>query len=120
MVERTKQMKHQIRLRRRIRYRALIGWTSALSAIAALGLAFSPVVAQASTTLSASAQGWGSTWDSAIPNAEANADHALFTQAQSLGETCTGITYTSSLYYIVPGGGGYVFVATATGQCAPG
>jgi hypothetical protein len=93
---------------------------SVVAAVATLGLALSPVAAHAGTTRSASGMGWGPTWSAAIPNAEANAAGNLYDLARSYGETCTGITYTSSLYYIVPGGGGYVFSATATGDCAPG
>jgi hypothetical protein len=90
-----------------------------LTGAAALGLALTPAAANASTVRSASGTGWGTTWNTAIPAAEAQANGNLYQLARSYGEACVNITYTTSLYYIVPGGGGYVFSATATGTCSP-
>lgn len=89
------------------------------SVAAALGLALSPAAAHAAGTLSTTAYGWGTDWNAATAAAENNAYWALHDQAKAIGETCTGVTYSGvGLYYIVPGGGGYVFSATATGSCA--
>lgn len=77
-----------------------------------------PAAAQASTVLSASATGWGTNWTTAEAAANNNAYNALYDLARAQGETCANVTYADSLYYIVPGGGGYVFSATATGTCA--
>jgi hypothetical protein len=43
----------------------------------------------------------------------------LNTLAAQFGEVCTGVTYTTTLVYVVPSGGGSVYNATATGSCAP-
>jgi len=114
-------MRHLRRLGvpRRISYRTLIGGTAVLAAVAAVGLALSPVAAQAGTSLSATGQAFGATSGAAMANAEASAYSNLSTLAQSDGYVCTGITYTTSLYYVVPSGGGDVYNATATGNCGP-
>jgi len=91
-----------------------------LATAAALGLALTPAAAHAGTIRSASGQGWGSNWDVATTRAEAAANGNLYQLARSFGEVCVNVTDTASLYYIVPGGGGYVFNATATGNCSPG
>src|SRR6266478_1392167 len=93
--------------------------TSILSAVAALGLVLAPTAAHAATTLSRSAYGWGPDWGTAETTAKTNAYWALYDFAKSMGETCTSVTYSNvNLYYVVPGGGGDVFTATATGICA--
>ena len=110
-------MKNQMRLRGRIRSRALIR-TFMASGITVLGLALTPVAANASVTLSASGQAWGATYGSAEANAEAQAHSSLLALASSRGySTCINVTYSDSLYYVVPGGGGDVFNSTATGLC---
>jgi hypothetical protein len=84
----------------------------------ALAAVLAPSAAHAATTRSASTYGWGATWAAAVATAENNAYWALYDQATALGETCTGVTYSNvNLYYVVPGGGGDVFTATATGSC---
>ncbi|MDX6392205.1 MAG: hypothetical protein QOJ73_3268 [Streptosporangiaceae bacterium] len=88
------------------------------SGITVLGLALSPIAANASATLSASGQAWGATYGSAEANAEAQAHSSLLALASSRGySTCINVTYSDSLYYVVPGGGGDVFNSTATGLC---
>ena len=87
---------------------------------AAVGaLALSPLAAHASATLSAgSGQVWGSTAGAAQSAAETAAHQNLLTAAQSHGySTCINITYSDSLTYVVPGGGGDVYTSTATGLC---
>jgi hypothetical protein len=111
-------MERQVGSRKGNRCRTVAQRVSVISAVAALGLALGPLAAHADTVRSATATGWGTNWDTATANAEANANGALYDLARSYGETCTGVTYTAYLYYIVPGGGGYVFSATATGDCA--
>lgn len=92
---------------------------SLVCGLAALGLAFSPLAAHASATLSATAAGiWGSTYGSAESNAEAAAYADLLSKANAAGyTTCINVTYNDTLTYIVPGGGGDVFSSTATGTC---
>jgi len=91
---------------------------SILSAVVALGLSLSPVAASAATTRSKTGYGSGPDWSVATAHAENDAYWRLHDFARSLGETCTGVTYSDvNLYYIIPGGGGYVFTATATGTC---
>jgi hypothetical protein len=108
---------HQIRLRGRIRGRTFIQ-ASLVSGITVLGLALSPLAANASATLSGSGQAWGATYGSAESNAEAQAYGNLMALASSKGySTCVNVTYSDSLVYVVPGGGGDVFNSTATGLC---
>jgi hypothetical protein len=103
---------------RKRRLGALVRRVAVLSAITALGLAVAPAAADAATTRSESSSGWGTDWNAATINAESNAFWKLHDAARALGETCTGVTYSNvGLIYIVPGGGGYVFSATATGTC---
>ena len=90
-----------------------------VSALALVGLVLSPVAAQAATTRSATGQGFAIDPGAAQANAQANALGALNTLAAQAGEVCTGVTYTLTLVYVVPSGGGYVYNATATGSCAP-
>jgi hypothetical protein len=92
---------------------------SLVSGIAALGLGLSPLAAHASATLSGSAQGiWGANLGSAQANAEAQARSNLLSAASSSGySTCINITYSDTLVYVVPSGGGDVYNSTATGQC---
>jgi hypothetical protein len=86
--------------------------------ITVLGLALSPIAANASVTLSASGQAWGATYGSAEANAEAQAHSSLLALASSSGDsTCINVTYNDSLYYVIPGGGGDVFNSTAAGLC---
>jgi hypothetical protein len=86
--------------------------------ITVLGLALNPIAANASVTLSASGQEWGATSGAAEANAEAQAHSSLLALASSRGySTCINVTYSDSLYYVVPGGGGDVFNSTATGLC---
>lgn len=84
-----------------------------------LGLAVGPVAAHASATLSASANNvFGSTSGSAQSAAETQARANLLSLASSNGySTCINITFSDTLVFIVPGGGGYVFSSTATGLC---
>jgi hypothetical protein len=98
--------------------KVLVRRMSILSAMVALGAVLVPAAAHAATTMSASAYGWGATWGTAVTAAQTNAYWALYDKAAALGETCTGVTYSNvNLYYVVPGGGGDVFTATATGSC---
>lgn len=91
---------------------------SIVSVVAALGLSLSPVTADAATTRSKTGYGSGPDWNVAAANAQSDAYWRLHDYAKSLGETCTAVTYSNvGLYYIIPGGGGYVFNATATGTC---
>ena len=103
---------------RRDRFRALAGRTAMVSALALLGVALSPVAAQAGTIRSASGNAWGQTRATAEANAKVMSLNALNSVARPLGETCTGVTYSTYLIYIVPSGGGYQYGATATGDCA--
>jgi hypothetical protein len=91
----------------------------AVAAAAAAGVMLSPVAAHASATLSGSAQGvWGATASAAQANAEVQAKGNLLSSASSQGySTCINITYSDTLYYVVPGGGGDVYNSTATGLC---
>jgi len=77
------------------------------------------MVFHAQATLSASAQGvWGATQGAAQSNAEAQARNNLLSQASSQGySTCVNISYSDTLVYVVPSGGGDVYNSTATGQC---
>jgi hypothetical protein len=102
----------------RLRGRTFIR-ASLVSGIAVLGLALSPLAAHADATLSASADAvWGATTSSAVSNAEAQAYENLLSLASSKGySTCIDVTYSNSLSYVVPGGGGYVYDSTATGVC---
>jgi hypothetical protein len=110
-------VKKQSRLGGRIRFRALIRALT-VSGITALGLALSPIAANASVTLSGSGQAWGATSGSAEANAEAQAHSSLLAAASAKGDsTCINVTYSDSLYYVVPSGGGDVFNSTATGLC---
>lgn len=92
--------------------------TAAAAAVVA-GVVLSPTAAHASATLSASAQSvWGATSGVAQSNAEAQAKADLLSLASSRGfSTCVDVTYSDTLVYIVPGGGGYVYNSTATGLC---
>jgi len=101
------------------RHRTLVRCGAVVSAVTMLGLLLTPVAAQAATTRSANATGWGTSQGAADSNARAEARYRLNSFAASLGEVCSGLTYTSSLVYTVPSGGGYVYSATATGDCAP-
>jgi hypothetical protein len=104
---------------RRTRGRASIT-ASLIGGIVVSGLAFSPLAAHASATLSASTTSpvWGATYGAAESAAESQAYQNLMAAAQAHGyPTCINITYSDSLYYVVPGGGGDVFTSTATGQC---
>ncbi len=88
------------------------------SGITVLGLALNPIAANASVTLGASGQAWGATYGGAEASAEAQAHSNLLALASSRGySTCINVTYSDSLYYVVPGGGGDVFNSTATGLC---
>lgn len=91
----------------------------AVAAVAAVGVMFSPVAAHASATLSGSAQGvWGATQGAAQSNAESQARGNLLSAASSQGySTCVNISYSDTLVYVVPSGGGDVYNSTATGQC---
>ena len=90
-----------------------------VSAATALGLAVAPIAANASTIMSETRTGWGMSQSDAAAAAKANAYGDLYEAAYALGETCTGITYSNvALIYMVPGGGGFVFTATATGTCS--
>jgi len=91
----------------------------AVAAAAAAGVMLSPVAANASATLSASAQGvWGANLGAAQSNAEAQARANLLSLASSQGySTCINISYSDTLVYVVPSGGGDVYNSTATGQC---
>ena len=91
----------------------------AVAAAAAAGVMLSPVAANASATLSASAQGvWGANLGAAQSNAEAQARANLLSLASSHGySTCVNISYSDTLVYVVPSGGGDVYNSTATGQC---
>jgi roadblock/LC7 domain-containing protein len=82
-------------------------------------LSLSPLAAHASSTLSAgSGQVWAQSSSTAESEAETAAYQNLLRVAQSHGySTCIDVTYSDSLYYIVPGGGGYVYTSTATGLC---
>jgi hypothetical protein len=100
------------------RFSALGRRVAVVSVGAALALAATPLAAHASTQMSETRSGWGTDWNAAAAAAESTAFWALHDAAKALGETCTDITYSNvGLYYIVPGGGGYVFMATATGNC---
>jgi hypothetical protein len=99
--------------------RVLARRLSILSAVVALGLTFSPATAHAATIRSKTGNDWGPDRSVAAARAESAAYWALYDFARSLGETCTGVTYSNvDLVYIIPSGGGYVFSATATGTCA--
>jgi hypothetical protein len=77
------------------------------------------LVFQPGATLSGSAQGvWGANLGSAQANAEAQARNNLLSAASSNGySTCINVTYSDTLVYVVPSGGGDVYNSTATGQC---
>jgi hypothetical protein len=106
-------LKRQISLRKRTFIRA-----SLVSGIAVLGLGLSPLAAHASATLSATGQAWGATSGSAESNAQAQAYGNLVSLASSKGySTCVNVTYSDTLVYVVPSGGGDVYNSTATGQC---
>ena len=92
---------------------------SAVSGAAALAFALAPAAAHASATMSATATAvWGATDGAARANAEADAFGNLWQAAQAQGySTCINVTYTDTLTYIVPSGGGYVYNSTATGLC---
>lgn len=87
--------------------------------VAGLGVALSPVAAHASATLSASSGNvWGSTAGSAQSAAESAAHSALLSAASSHGySTCINVSYSDTLVYVVPSGGGDVYTSTATGLC---
>ena len=89
-----------------------------VSIFAILGL-LSPTAAHAATTRSASGNAWGQTTYAAEANAKVMSLNELNSVARSLGEVCGGVTYSTYLIYIVPSGNGYVYRATATGNCAP-
>ena len=112
------QLKHQLGLRRRGGSRTFIR-VSAVSGAAALAFALAPAAAYASATMSASATSvWGATDGAARANAEAGAFGNLRQTAQAQGySTCVNVTYSDTLYYVVPSGGGYVYNSTATGLC---
>ncbi|HEV2348024.1 MAG TPA: hypothetical protein VGS97_28315 [Actinocrinis sp.] len=111
-------MKQHSGARRQVGRRTLVR-TAVATGIAGLGLAMSPVAAHASATLSASSgQVWGSTYGSAQSAAESSAYSALMGVANSHGySTCINVTYSDTLVYVVPSGGGDVFTSTATGLC---
>jgi hypothetical protein len=90
-----------------------------VSAAGLLAVALSPAAAHASATMSASATGiWGATDGAARANAEADAYGNLYEAAQARGySTCIDITYSDTLVYVVPSGGGDVYDSTATGLC---
>lgn len=92
---------------------------TAVAAAAAAGVILSPVAAHASATLSGSAQGvWGATAGAAQANAESQARSNLLSAASSRGySTCINISYSDTLVYVVPSGGGDVYNSTATGLC---
>lgn len=110
-------MKHEERAQA-ARGRKAARRTAVVCAAAALGLALGPLAAQASTTMSATGSGWGSDWAVAMTNAQNDAYGNLWEDARAVGLTCTNVTYVDNLSYIVPGGGGYVFDSTATGDCS--
>lgn len=111
-------MKHEERAQTVGRGRKAARRTAVACAVAALGLALGPVAAQADTTMSATGSGWGTDWAMAMTNAQNDAYGNLWEDAHALGLTCTNVTYVDNLSYIVPGGGGYVFDSTATGDCS--
>lgn len=90
-----------------------------VTAVAALGLTFGSMAAHASTALSGTATGiWGATDSAARSNAENSAVGNMLSSARALGEsTCINITYSDTLVYVVPSGGGSVYNSTATGVC---
>ena len=100
------------------RGRTIIRRGAVVSTVAILGL-LRPVAAQAATTRSAYATAWGKTTYAADANARAEAHAALNSLARSLGEVCDSVTFTSLPVYTVRDGNGYVYGATATGNCAP-
>lgn len=101
------------------RRRALIRRSALMSAVAAMGLAISPVAAHATETLSATGNGWAVDQATAYANAKADAYGNLWELAYSRGETCTNVTYTTVFYYPVPGAPyGYAIQERATGTCA--
>ncbi len=121
---RTRQLNHLLTLRGKIRKSAKIRARTFIRAALICGMAVSalalgPVAAHASTTLSASSgQVWGSSSTSAESAAESQAHGELTLLAESKGySTCINVTYNDTLFYIVPGGGGYVYESTATGLC---
>jgi hypothetical protein len=104
---------------RRIRRRTSLT-ASLIGGIVVSGLALSPLAAHASATLSASTTSpvWGATSGAAESAAESAAYQNLLAAAQAHGySTCINVTYSDSLYYAVPGGGGDVYTSTATGLC---
>jgi len=101
------------------RRRALIRRTAIASAVAALGLAISPVAAHATETLSATGNGWAVDQSTALANAKADAYGNLWELANSRGETCTNVTYTTVYVYQVPGPPyGFAYQERATGSCS--
>jgi hypothetical protein len=97
--------------------RALVR-TSMVSGVAVLGLALSPLAAHASASLSGTGQAWGANTAAAEANANSQAYSSLLSAASSHGfSTCVNVTYSDTLYYAVPSGGGYVYNSTATGLC---
>lgn len=101
------------------RGRGLALRASAVSAVAALGLALGPIAAHATETLSANGNGWGADQPTGLANAQTNAYWALYDLAHSRGETCSGITYTTTFFYPVPGAPyGYAYAVRATGTCS--
>jgi hypothetical protein len=99
----------------------LMRQVSVLTAVAAFGVALTPAAAHAGTNRSQTDYAWGPNTTAAATNAKQSAVNALQRYAASLGETCSDVTYSNvNLYYIVPGGNnGYVYSATANGDCAP-
>jgi len=90
-----------------------------VSAVAALGLAVSPVAAHAAETLSATGNGWATDQSTALANAKADAYGNLWELADSRGETCSNVTYTTVYVYQIPGPPyGFAYEERATGTCS--
>ena len=65
----------------------------------------------------ATGSGWGPTQTAGAAAAGNNAVANLNSAAAAAGQTCSNISYTATLVYVVPSGGGYQYSATASGYC---
>jgi hypothetical protein len=84
----------------------------------ATGLCGNLVFQYGATLTSATTQAWGPNLGGAQSAAESAAYADLMSKANARGYTvCTNVTYSDTLVYVVPSGGGDVYNSTATGQC---
>lgn len=87
-----------------------------VTALAAVGLATTPVAAHAEgydTPRSATADGAGNTYAAGLAAAEQRARAAVL----AVGHDCTPGTYSTLTIYVSPGGGTWVFRSTHSAIC---